>query len=286
MSLRLYSGGEVHKVWGETWPKRSGGQLRERNRCSSPLSVLQLRQEGRVSVWAGGLVSVLLLGWDLSDTNSWDQRRSLLVVVLREPEHFFMLRSNIMGYVLPKGSKPSFASASLPKQIHLQLTEDRQTWKQQQNVPPNRPLQSSETAWKSKAQTERKRLSGGSRNPRLALSFPLGSPHELGGPKRATACLHDSWCLQMNIQALWKNPMELLLPTDCNKSSSALEIKCYHFILHIDSVIVKLHAQEMACICNICHKNSSGWCDSTVYLLWYCSSLPGSMNVALAETCT
>lgn len=68
------------------------------------------------------------------------------MVGLREPEHFFMLRRNIMGYVLPKGSKPSFASASLPKQIHLQLTEDRRTWKQQQNVPPNRPLKSSETA--------------------------------------------------------------------------------------------------------------------------------------------
>lgn len=27
-----------------------------------------------------------------------------------------------MGCVLPKGSKPSFASASLPKQLHLQLT--------------------------------------------------------------------------------------------------------------------------------------------------------------------
>ena len=101
--------------------ERSGGQLREGNLCSSPLSVPQLRQEGRVSAGAGGLVSILLRGWDLSDRNIWDQRRSLLVVGLREPEHFFMLRSNIMGCVLPKGGKPSFASALLPKQLHLQL---------------------------------------------------------------------------------------------------------------------------------------------------------------------
>lgn len=107
--------------------KRSGGQLREGNLCSSPLSVPLLRQEGRVSAWAGGLVSILLLGWDLSDRDVWDQRRSLLVVGLRDPEHFFMLRSNIVGCVLPKGGKPSFASASVPKQLHLQLTEERQT---------------------------------------------------------------------------------------------------------------------------------------------------------------
>lgn len=90
--------------------------------------------------------------------------------------------------------------------------------------------------------------SGGSRNPKLALCFPLGSPKELGGPRRARACLCDNWCLQMNIQALWKNPMELLVPTECNKSSSILEVKCYHFVPHVDAVVVKVHTREMGCL--------------------------------------
>lgn len=47
-------------------------------------------------------------------------------------------------------------------------------------------------------------------------------------------------------------------------------------------------AGMFGCICNTCHKNSSGWWDSTAYLLslWYSSSLARSMNIALVETCT
>ncbi|KAL2301791.1 hypothetical protein Nmel_011187 [Mimus melanotis] len=52
----------------------------------------------------------------------------------------------------------------------------------------------------------------------------------------------------MNTQVVSKNPMDLLPPPKCNKSSTMLDIKCYHFVPHRDAVVVKAHAQEMGCL--------------------------------------
>lgn len=41
--------------------------------------------------------------------------------------------------------------------------------------------------------------------------------------------------------------MELLLPTQCNKSSSVLEVKCYHFVPHTDAVVIEVHAPQFIC---------------------------------------
>lgn len=42
--------------------------------------------------------------------------------------------------------------------------------------------------------------------------------------------------------------MALLLPTECNKSSSASAVRCYYFVPHVNAVVVKVHAQEMGCL--------------------------------------
>lgn len=79
--------------------------------------------------------------------------------------------------------------------------------------------------------------------------------------------------------------MELLLPTKCSKSSSDLEGKCYHFVTHVDAAV---HSRDVVfgCICvYVCHQNSSGCCDCTVYLLLL--QLSGWIHEhCLVETCT
>lgn len=136
---------------------------------------------------------------------------------LREPEPFYKLRSNTMGCVLPKDGK--FCICITPKAASPAAQRgETNTWSQQQNVPlaieklrnclKIKRTNGGETAkwWKQKRQ--------------VALCFPLGSPHELGGSRRTKACLHNSWCLQINIEVLWKNPIEFLLPIAINLPSA------------------------------------------------------------------
>lgn len=73
-------------------------------------------------------------------------------------------------------------------------------------------------------------------------AFPWAFPVSLVAPGGGgRSCLHDSWCLQKNTEALWST-QELLLSTECNLSLSVLEVKCHHYVPQMDAVVVKVHA--------------------------------------------
>jgi len=80
-------------------------KIRGRAEGGEPLQFSSLRtaaKAGRQSLGVGSGAGFHPPASMLSDGNVWEQRRSLLVAGLREPEHFFMLRSNIRGVCCQK----------------------------------------------------------------------------------------------------------------------------------------------------------------------------------------